>query len=67
MNRRGRLVIGIADPDVMAKLPFTGHGFLLRPVQDVIDALRGTGLTVEHQQISDDADAPHLLIATPQR
>ena len=63
MNSRGRLVVGLADPDVMAKLPFTGHGFRLRPVQDVIDTLRNTGLTVEHCRISEDANAPHLLIA----
>ena len=59
----GRLVIGLADPEVMAKLPFTGHGFQLRPVPDVIDALRSTGLGVEHRQINEDANAPHLLIA----
>jgi hypothetical protein len=47
----------------MAKLPFTGHGFHLRPVPDVIGRLSSTGLTVEHRQISEDADAPHLLIA----
>ncbi|OBK23615.1 class I SAM-dependent methyltransferase [Mycobacterium asiaticum] len=63
LNSRGRLVIGLADPDVMAKLPFTGHGFQLRPVTDVIDTLRSTGLAVEHRQISDDVNAPHLLIA----
>lgn len=63
INGRGRLVIGLADPDVMAKLPFTEHGFHLRPVPDVIDTLRSTGLTVEHRQISGDANAPHLLIA----
>jgi ubiquinone/menaquinone biosynthesis C-methylase UbiE len=58
----GRLVIGLADPEVMAKLPFTGHGFHLRPVPDVIGALRSTGLEVEHRQIGNDANAPHLLI-----
>ncbi|MCV7132512.1 methyltransferase domain-containing protein [Mycobacterium hodleri] len=63
MNGRGRLVIGLADPEVMAKLPFTGHGFQLRPVPDVIDGLRSTGLAVEHRQISADPNAPHLLIA----
>lgn len=63
INSRGRLVIGLADPDVMAKLPFTGHGFHLRPVPDVIEVLRSTGLTVEHRQITDDVKAPHLLIA----
>jgi arsenite methyltransferase len=63
INTRGRLVIGLADPDVMAKLPFTGHGFHLRPVTDVIDKQRSTGLTVEHRQISEYANAPHLLVA----
>ncbi|WP_435825358.1 methyltransferase domain-containing protein [Mycobacterium simiae] len=63
INSRGRLVIGLADPNVMAKLPFTGHGFQLRPVPDVIDMLRSTGLPVEHRRISDDANAPHLLFA----
>lgn len=46
-----------------AKLPFTGHGFHLRPVPDVIDVLRSSGLTVEQGQISEDPNAPHLLIA----
>lgn len=64
INGTGRLVIGLADPEVMAKLPFTGHGFLLRPVPDVVDALRSTGLNVEHRRVSDDAASPHLLIAT---
>jgi arsenite methyltransferase len=31
--------------------------------RDVIDRLRSTGLTVEHRQISEDPNAPHLLIA----
>jgi arsenite methyltransferase len=61
----GRIVIGVADPTVMAKMPFTGHGFHLRPVPDVIDALRGAGFAVEHRRVSEGDDAPHLLIATP--
>lgn len=63
MNNRGRLVIGLNDPDVMSKMPFTEHGFRLRPVPDVIETLRSTGLAVEHRQIADAATAPHLLIA----
>ena len=63
----GRIVIGVADPDVMARMPFTGHGFHLRPVPEVIDTLRGAGLAVEHRRISQRDDAPHLLIATPTR
>ena len=61
----GRIVIGVADPDAMARMPFTGHGFHLRPVPEVIDTLRGAGLAVEHRRISQGHDAPHLLVATP--
>jgi arsenite methyltransferase len=60
----GRIVIGLGDPEVMEKMPFTRTGFRLRPVPEVIDTLRGVGLTVEHRRISDSANAPHLLIAT---
>lgn len=63
MDSRGRLVIGLADPDEMAGLPFTAHGFRLRPVADVIDMLCGTGFTVEHRRTNESANAPHLLIA----
>jgi hypothetical protein len=31
----------------------------------VLATLRGVGLAVEHRRISQDIDAPHLLIATP--
>jgi len=61
----GWIVVGVADPDAMARMPFTGHGFHLRPLPEVIDALRGAGLAVEHRRISQGDDAPHLLIATP--
>jgi arsenite methyltransferase len=61
----GRIVVGVAEPDAMARMPFTGHGFHIRSVSEVIDTLRGAGLEVEHRRISQDHDAPHLLIATP--
>ena len=32
----GRAVVGLADPEAMASMPFTAHGFRLRPVDDVI-------------------------------
>jgi SAM-dependent methyltransferase len=65
IDNSGRIVIGLADPDAMAKMPFTGHGFYLRPVPDVINTLRSAGLTVKHRRVSEDDGAPHLLIATP--
>jgi arsenite methyltransferase len=61
----GRIVVGVADPDAMKKMPFTGTGFHLRPVSEVIETLRGAGLAVEHGRISQADGAPHLLIATP--
>jgi arsenite methyltransferase len=65
VGRAGRIVVGVANPDAMARMPFTGHGFHLRSVSEVIDTLRGAGLGVEHRRISHADDAPHLLIATP--
>jgi arsenite methyltransferase len=61
----GRIVVGVADPDTMAKLPFTGNGFRLRPVPEVIDTLQGVGFAVQHRRISSADGAPHLLIGTP--
>jgi hypothetical protein len=61
----GRMVIGLADPDEMAKMAFTAHGFRLRPVPEVIDAFRRAGLVAEHRRIGDGNNAFHLLIATP--
>ncbi|MBF6295991.1 methyltransferase domain-containing protein [Nocardia amamiensis] len=61
----GRLVIGIGDPDAMAKLPFTSYGFTLRPVPDVIATLEHAGCTVEHQRLSTRPIPHHLLVATP--
>jgi arsenite methyltransferase len=61
----GRIVVGVADPQAMKRMPFTEHGFRLRPVSEVIDTLRGAGLAVEERRISQSDGAPHLLIATP--
>lgn len=61
----GRIVVGVADPETMAKLPFTSHGFRLRPIPEVIDTLRSASLVVQHHRISAGDGAPHLLIGTP--
>lgn len=61
----GRVVVGVADPDAMAKLPFTSQGFRLRAVTEVIDALQSAGFTVQHRRINAAAGAPHLLIGSP--
>lgn len=33
----GRVVIGVGDPDAMAKMPFTEHGFHLRPIAELMN------------------------------
>ena len=61
----GRAVIGIGDPDVMARLPFTKHGFTIRPVAEIAAALRNSGLDVEQRRIEDKPIPRYLLIGTP--
>lgn len=63
----GRVVVGIGDPAAMAKMPFTAHGFRLRPVEEVSGALERAGLTVEHRQIDRRPIPAHLLIGRPVR
>lgn len=58
----GRVVVGIGDPEAMARLPFTSYGFTLRPVSDVIAALRKAGLDVVEQRRLDDVAIPHHLL-----
>jgi ubiquinone/menaquinone biosynthesis C-methylase UbiE len=60
----GRAVIGIGDPDVMAKLPFTKHGFTIRPVTEIAAALKNSGLLVDQRRIEDKPIPRYLLIGT---
>ncbi|PXX62977.1 methyltransferase family protein [Nocardia tenerifensis] len=60
----GRVVVGIGDPDTMAKLPFTPYGFTLRPVADVVAALEKSGCAVAHEQLPNPPIPHHLLVAT---
>ncbi|MEV6136290.1 hypothetical protein AB0L63_09545 [Nocardia sp. NPDC051990] len=53
------------DPDAMAKMPFTAHGFTLRPVAEVIAALEGAGCTVDNRQAPNPPIPHHLLVALP--
>ncbi|MEV4124791.1 class I SAM-dependent methyltransferase [Nocardia sp. NPDC049707] len=61
----GSLVVGIGDPDAMAKMPFTAYGFTLRPVAEVIAALEGAGCVVDHRQLPNPPIPHHLLVARP--
>ncbi|WP_225730432.1 MULTISPECIES: class I SAM-dependent methyltransferase [unclassified Nocardia] len=62
----GRLVVGIGDPEVMARMPFAPYGNItLRPVPEVIAALEKTGCTVEHRRLPVPPIPHNLLIALP--
>lgn len=59
----GRAVIGIGDPAAMAKMPVTQHGFLVRPVADVVEALERAGLVLTaHRRVGESDLSPHLLV-----
>ena len=60
----GRAVIGIGDPDVMAKMPFVDHGFTIRPVDEIAAALRNSGLQVEQRRVEDKPIPRYVLIGT---
>jgi arsenite methyltransferase len=59
-----RVVLGIADPLAMAKLPFVPYGFRLRPVQLLTTGPAEAGLpVVEHRRVGTGEGAYHLLVA----
>jgi arsenite methyltransferase len=62
LRRGGHAVIGIGDPDVMAQLPFTSHGFTIRPVGEIAAALQNSGLQVEQRRIDDKPIPRYLFI-----
>jgi arsenite methyltransferase len=58
----GRAVLGVGDPDAMARLPFTPYGFRLRPIPEVTGHLNDAGFQVSDQRAGDDMLASHLLV-----
>jgi len=59
----GVAVVGIGEPDAMARLPFTVYGFRLRPIPEVVAALRNAGFGQVEDRRLDAAVPHHLLIA----
>ena len=58
----GRAVVGIGDPDVMARLPFAPHGFIIRRVDEIAAALQNSGLQVEQRRIDEKPMPRYLFI-----
>lgn len=66
----GQGVLGVADPAWLVRQPFAKHGFTVRPVSDVIDALAAAGFTVERRSLTASRTtgggvAYNLLICRP--
>jgi ubiquinone/menaquinone biosynthesis C-methylase UbiE len=60
----GRIVLGVGDPEAMAGMPFTEHGFRLRPVGEIVDHLSAAGiLLIEDVRVGDDARSFHVIVA----
>jgi arsenite methyltransferase len=57
-----RAVIGIGDPDVMARLPFARHGFTIRPVGEIVAALQNSGLKLEQRRIDEKPMPRYVLV-----
>jgi len=63
LTRPGRVVVGIGDPDAMAKMPMTPYGFRLRPVAEVTAAAESAGLALQDDKRSGQGvGAAHLLV-----
>jgi arsenite methyltransferase len=59
----GRVVVGIGDPDAMARMPMTPYGFRLRPVAEVTAAAASAGLALHDDKRSGQGvGAAHLLV-----
>jgi arsenite methyltransferase len=62
----GRVVVGIRDPEVMARAPFTAFGFRLRPVNEVIGVAKSAGLALQDLRADGHGDgAMQLPVFTP--
>jgi arsenite methyltransferase len=58
----GRVVIGVGDPSAMSAMPFTAHGFTLRPIDDLKHPLRDTGFSEPRvERVGNGERAFHLL------
>jgi arsenite methyltransferase len=62
----GQLVVGLTDPDLMARHPLADHGLHVRPIAQVVKALVSAGLEIEqYRRVGAGDGAFHLLVAQP--
>lgn len=59
----GRLVLGVGDPDQMSTMPFTRHGFRLRPIDELVAVISAAGFgQIEDKRVGERPGAFHLLV-----
>ena len=59
----GRLVLGVGDPDQMSKMPFTRHGFRLRPIEELVPVISEAGFgQIEDRRVGAGPGSFHLLV-----
>lgn len=64
LKNAGRVIVGLGDPEAMAREPLTSYGFRVRPVAEVIDELGRAGSTVDEDvRVGKGSDGVHLLVA----
>jgi arsenite methyltransferase len=60
----GRLVLGVGDPQRMEAMAVTAHGFRVRPLDAIEDALDRAGLRLdEHRRVGTERVGSHVLVA----
>jgi arsenite methyltransferase len=65
LARSGRVVVGIGDPQMMARIPTTPFGFTIRPVDEVVAVAKSAGLALEeHRRVGHGEEAAHSLVFT---
>jgi arsenite methyltransferase len=64
LKSSGRLALGIGDPQAMEGMSFTAHGFRVRPLDAIEDAIERAGLRLdEHRRVGGGRVSSHLLVA----
>jgi SAM-dependent methyltransferase len=59
----GRVVVGIGDPAMMARMPTTPFGFSIRQPDAIAAVAKSAGLALrDHKRVGQGDDAAHLLV-----
>jgi arsenite methyltransferase len=64
LKRSGRVALGVGDPQAMEAMSLTAHGFRLRPLDAIEDAIGRAGLRLDgHPRVDGGRVRSHLFVA----